>query len=899
MPNSKTVLVAGDLVVDQYLIKAPQLPTTYGESRDKTVSIEVRGGAWYLAELVRKACEAISGISVTGPNPDADSTIGRAYTVWAQYPRCNTKPKEKVWRISEFLGCDSESTKPRQSDKLPVTADSTPPDLLVLDDLELGFGADENRWPAAIRDGNWRGQIVLKLGAPPKASLWKRLLEAHADHLTVIVSVKALRARGAGVSCGLSWDRTIEELAREFENGLSAYDLARCRRTIVYFSDGSAAASFTRCPLKLGPVSRADLQPSATFERFLYLPDEAEGTWAEGMQGRMFGMGSLVTAAVVRHVLDEVNYPLYLTLGRALAAGRYAFETGSIFVPASLMLKQTDTDEKVKFRSDEKGCFDRLLFVPPPDDPKSDKPKPEDPASAYYTAYPHDILDDDRMRQPATKSDLLRDVAGPTVEYMKAKAFQIVQEGPKKALKAVPKAHYEKYTTVDREEIERINAVRALINEYRANPADRRPLSIAVFGQPGSGKSFAIKQLGKSLFGDKQPTLEFNLSQFAGDQLHQLHQAFHRVRDACIQGEIPLVFWDEFDTDGLKWLKHFLAPMQDAEFRSGSDLHVFGRAVFVFAGGTKHSFAEFDRSEARDDDEGREFREQKGPDFISRLRGHIDIKGPNAAGGDATNDPAYVIRRAMILRAALERMYGHLIVPDTGVALVDAPIIQAFLNAQRFLHGARSIESLLAMCRLEGAQRFGLAQLNAQNMLSMHVSKNFFTDLNRYAFDTELMDLLAAAIHEGWQEAKRQQLATSGGSSIRTISADLAMKSYRELEPSDQERNLAVARVMPAKLGEVGYQLVCQPPRASVTQTVIPKDKCGRLARLEHDRWLREKLIEGYEHGPDRSSTLRQHPDIAPFDRLGSDEQHLDFVLSEILPGILAERRIALKPEDA
>jgi len=68
---------------------------------------------------------------------------------------------------------------------------------------------------------------------------------------------------------------------------------------------------------------------------------------------------------------------------------------------------------------------------------------------------------------------------------------------------------------VDREEIERINEIRRLITSYRASEADRRPLSLAVFGPPGSGKSFAIKQVAQELFGRAQATFEFNLSQFA------------------------------------------------------------------------------------------------------------------------------------------------------------------------------------------------------------------------------------------------------------------------------------------------------------------------------------------------------------------------------------------------
>ena len=167
-------------------------------------------------------------------------------------------------------------------------------------------------------------------------------------------------------------------------------------------------------------------------------------------------------------------------------------------------------------------------------------------------------------------------------------ARQIALTGPMKALQGwnIPIAKYNYLITVDRKEIEFLHHLKTLITEYLRNKSNQ-PLSIAVFGSPGSGKSFSIKQLAKALdlpdFEIKDIT--FNLSQFNEDNPSELYQAFHAVRDIGLSGKIPLVFWDEFDSKGLAWLRYFLAPMQDGEFQEGQLIHNIGKSIFVFAGG--------------------------------------------------------------------------------------------------------------------------------------------------------------------------------------------------------------------------------------------------------------------------------------------------------------------------
>src|SRR5208337_4733968 len=175
-----------------------------------------------------------------------------------------------------------------------------------------------------------------------------------------------------------------------------------------------------------------------------------------------------------------------------------------------------------------------------------------------------------------------------------------------------------------------------------------------------------------------------------------------------VHGQVPFVFWDEFDTLNLKWLKEFLAPMQDAFFRSNGIQFPFGRVVFVFAGGTASTLAEFDRTAADDPRMVAEYRGAKGPDFVSRLRGFIDIKGPNPVSGDSS-DLSHIIRRAIMLRSAVTRLYPHLADSQTGMLSIGTNVIRAFLLAEKYLHGARSLEAIVSMSGLSHGGHFGPA----------------------------------------------------------------------------------------------------------------------------------------------------------------------------------------------
>lgn len=891
MPEPQTVLVTGDLIIDHNLVQHPEAPSNHLEPMRHTVLHQEAGGSWYLQDLVEIAL-AGSGqkAKVVGPRRDkrfqSGNTyhINNAFMIWTPHKRVSGE-SEMVWRIWKFLGCQRPAMVLQP---VPFSEDLANPTLLVIDDLALGFRDHEELWPPGFLKGRGPDHILVKASLPPdNGPLWKELLKKkNADRLTVVIPVDALRTRDADVSRALSWDETIEETVKEFEDGLSSEDLALCRRVIVHFGCGAGAASFSRC--KPPYLKQKSLLAKTRFERFVYHPVNLEGSCQARMPGQTFGASSVMTAAVARNILDTGRYSLFTALGRALEAMKAAHEHGA---------EVDDEDEKRSFSATKAREQISQIF--------NHAPGKDEPAAAYSSAFPHEIFSNAVMKkQKAKESNLLRDLTGAGLEYVAAKATDVVLRGPGEALKAVPQARYGKYLTVDRQEIERINAIRSLILTYQANLEDRRPLSIAVFGPPGTGKSFAIKQLAAEILEDSKWILEFNLSQL--DNLEALHEAFHEVRDATVKGRVPLVFWDEFDSafDGqqLGWLKEFLAPMQDSEFRVGGLTHPLGKAIFVFAGGTRDDFEGFNRS-GLEGEKGDEFRDAKGPDFVSRLRGFVNIKGPNpvstkggstrargrsAAKATALEDPAHLIRRAIILRMALERLSSHLI-DSAGTAAISTSVIRGFLRAKEFMYGARSLEAIVNMSTLDGKNYFGVSNLPADDLLKLHVSDDFMKEVKKGEVEADVVEVLAETCHEAWRKEKT------------TLHPDL--KPYAELDEAGRENNRLTARLTQAKLREIGYRIVRRGQGLSeASMKSVFTRNCEKLMEIEHDIWLQNRLLRGFEWtgglgDEELEQQLFLNRYVEPFNKVSKAGKNLDRAITMSFPGALWRHHFTLKKD--
>jgi len=453
-------------------------------------------------------------------------------------------------------------------------------------------------------------------------------------------------------------------------------------------------------------------------------------------------------------------------------------------------------------------------------------------------------------------------------------AEQIVVRGSAEGLDAVPRGKFGALVTIDRAEIENYGAIRELLSEYIDNPDPPRPLCIAVFGPPGSGKSFGVKQVVKSLRTDDVAAKTFNISQYS--HYDQLAKALHEVKDTAAAGGLPFIFFDEFDSalDGkpLAWLAAFLAPMNDGEFKDGDTVHAIGRAIFVFAGGTAATLDEFSRFEDP------EFVAVKGPDFVSRLRGFVNVMGPNRQ--HATDD-ACILRRALVLRSIFVRNEKTQKLLADGVVRIDPGVLRAMLYITTYKHGMRSIEALLDMSRIGREARFNLASLPSKGQLNLHVDADEFLWLtqferyqnmipphewpgsivgNRLEMESEFVGRVAEQIFQSVIRNRKLEDKDIRLPDDWSALSDTEKQSFRDS-----------AIDIPGKLRAVNHGIRKIPEGRSANVPDISDAELDTLVRLEHSRRCQYLRLTGYSYAEKTDNEAKKSSRLLPFEDMPSD----------------------------
>jgi hypothetical protein len=903
-PGQKPVVfVTGDVVLDCHLYGGAKSAATSFSELGTTYAVH-SGGAALTYRLLKAAADsrgrsrdADKGRRRPRPAPVfdvrcafKDTGLERAlprhlhsYGVWTDHP-VRKGAKERVWRADRHFGYGSTGRGSLEKVFKP-SAQGEAPTLTVIDDGGILFrhGSSRRLWPDL--SANPEGHYLLKMSSPLcRGDLWAELKPVM-DRLMVVVSVADLRREDTRISQRLSWEECVENTLRALSSDPTAGDLLRAAHLVLNF--GSVGAIWVQG----GSRDQRSI-------RLLFNPVRLEGDGERDVEGTVYGFQTCMAVGLAYHVMNRHAETVGGTEGGKSPltdseAMRAAIEQG---IAAGLTIRR------------------RLLELG------------HGPVGTATPGFPVDVLAQDVARSPggfvsvAIPADGVRPTRGQWTILAQAELggetrapliglAQLTARYGVRALSHVPALCFDPLFTVDRSEIESLRTLDTLIRAYEGTKVQKKPLSIGVFGPPGAGKSFGVKALTRAILGDKVPFLEFNLSQFKGPE--ELIGAFHRVRDAVLMGPTPVAFWDEFDSQGYKWLQYLLAPMHDGAFQEGQIIHPIGKCVFIFAGGTSHTLESFGvtpPSRARPDAEPpagegedrargepvgmgyQEFKLLKGPDFISRLDGFLNVLGLNERKGTASPDITWPIRRAIVLR-------GTLRLGETEELSIDAGLLHALLSVPTYRHGARSFEKIVtALAHGRDGGRLQRAALPPEPLLDRETEAVEFLRLMEAwnPFKAHLnMEQLAAAVHEKFLDgAARSQLdAERASSPHRAWTIHPAVqKVYDDLEPDMKASNRAAALRVPEHLALINFVVLPatqeDPPWKDALVRAIDRH-VDRLAQAEHLGWWAERVANGWTYAPERDNARKRHPLLIEWSRLSPADQDKDRSGARSIPDLL------------
>lgn len=874
--NSRPVVVInGDLTIDWNLAHLQNLPDSAASwaSDNVTRACWQRGGACLIADLVESLASAMSRQqepyaivqTVNVPRIEicpTDRRFNHSYALFAPMAsgdkHSDGTPK-LVWRVANSLGVDrisnSEMVASQQLESDPEQAD-----VVVLDDAALGFRDRKTHWPRAIIDSKVQPWIILKSAKPVlQGPLWDYLIQNCAERLIVVMTVSDLRRSAVQISRQLSWERTAQDLFWELIYNPRVNGAARCAATIVSFDSTGAFLLTPNCHVGFDRHSRWQAE-------LLFDPNVGEAGWNADRPGKVIGNTVAITAGIVRQLLlNPQNPDLHAGLITGINAQRRLFREG-------YGVYSTDTN-LVQLAFPFEAVTKELAATAKP----LACVKIQDPVQSLMGSPPADV-----SLANAGFWTILEDRYRTTLEDT---AEQVVLDGLKTAIRDVPIGRFGGLQTVDRREIEALHSIQNLLVEYCDQP-QKRPLSIAVFGPPGSGKSFGVEQVARSVHPGLVEVKTFNLSQFGNAD--ELLAALHQVRDITLNGKLPLVFWDEFDTShsgmALGWLRYFLAPMQDGSFQQGEVTHPIGKCIFVFAGGTSPQMAQFGKGLQPD-----EFKRAKVPDFVSRLKGFLNVLGPNRQSIDSEGDPYFVIRRAILIRSIFERNTPNLIHEQDGKKRlnIDVGVLRAMLRISEFKHGARSIESLVSMSSLAGQRSFERSSLPPEVQLDLHVpGLEFISHVQAIELSGELLERLAEAAHNVYCAGKARDGWKFGANKSEKDKTHPLLVTYQELPEMYRESNRATVRNIPKKLARAGY--VMMPSRSNEPAMEFPGDDLESLSEYEHELWMDAQLAAGFRLGKPTTEQPLLNESLLSWNELSDQVKQIDRDLVRGIPKILA-----------
>jgi len=865
--EKKRIIIAGDLVTDVFFYQEKpdekKINYNFGQSHQYRSSFHL-GGIHFIYEILSKTLPENYEINLCcGEKKYITREILERFPSPSLIENgCyNFRNISNIFRGIEFLGIAE------YEDNLTINFPdgfnnciggntvNTDIKLFIINDIGKNFRSNEKLWSRLLNlfINNSDSAVILKINPDFNfdhkdfAPSYKEFLKKSKNNLIVIVNLKDLRLLdNATISYQLSWEKTTEELLYHLRHNSELQYLQNCKQLVIRLGLEGV--------LVLNNPSKID--KNLTGIELFFDPFSYEDQFLEKSKGNVQGISVAFLVGLVaawlkeekstKNLMKKESFEIIkkssIVSGLNLSWNMWMFGYGNTNIPSRLS-ENVIKNFMVSSKNSKNVKSKTIQSLSDFENTKNGTAESETNSIEKFSSVKI-RLDDLDQNDDCPWNILLKNRETRSFGEI---AYDIVYGDIDKIRLNFPVLQIGKLVTVDRNEIESLRSVKNIINEYLDSDRQKNPLSIAVFGPPGSGKSFAVQQL---LEDRKERNnlefLSFNLSQFT--EIKQLTSVFHKIRDSSLLGRMPLVFFDEFDCDlnktQLGWIKYFLAPMQDGAFFDGETYHPLGRAIFVFAGGVSSNYSNF-YIKCKSTQENGKVKEvqiadttkginvigdelarqdSKIRDFISRLRGYIDITGCDpddqkvSPTAKKTNNELYKIKRGLVLRSLLIEKAPQIV--NSKEISIDRSVLRAFIKVKKYRHGVRSMQAIIEMSNLKNRKRFEPSALPAENQLDLHVNAKHFNnlllrDIHFKEANQTIFDLLKTSDYE--DRFKQNGMKTS----------DKELKKYiMEIPGYLHELRFGFYKFIPSKTEEhITILPICETPQTHEYKKFLRKHK--------------------------------------------------------------------------
>jgi hypothetical protein len=148
----------------------------------------------------------------------------------------------------------------------------------------------------------------------------------------------------------------------------------------------------------------------------------------------------------------------------------------------------------------------------------------------------------------------------------------------------------------------------------------------------------------------------------------------------------------------------------------------------------------------------------------------------------------------------------------------------------------------------------------------------------------DLTEMLARACHQRYL-AEQFEAGVAPGSTG-------AMVGWEQLPEKFRSANRDLAVDVGRKLAQIGCLLT--PRSAGEPEFAYRSGEVERLAELEHERWMAERLRTGWSYGAVRDEAAKRHPTMVPWDELTDEQKEKDRQAVRGFPAMLADAGLVI-----